>query len=138
MTKQHGLACIVGGVVLLFAAVSSAGVTITNLVTDDQTVNTAAITDPNLKNPWGVSFSATIPFWVSNNRTGTATIYQVDPVTNVPVAQNLVVSIPGDGSVTGQAFNSSAGFNGDLFLFASEDGTISGCAAHWAQPRKFW
>ena len=38
----------------------------------------------------------------------------------------LVVSIPGDGSVTGQAFNSTGGFNSDNFLFVSEDGTISG------------
>ena len=36
------------------------------------------------------------------------------------------VTIPGDGSVTGQAFNGGTGFNGDRFLFVSEDGTISG------------
>ena len=38
----------------------------------------------------------------------------------------LVVTIPGDGSVTGQLFNPGSGFNGDNFLFVSEDGTISG------------
>ena len=36
------------------------------------------------------------------------------------------MKIPGDGTVTGVVFNNSPGFNGDLFLFASEDGTISG------------
>ena len=41
--------------------------------------------------------------------------------------QGLVVAIPGDGSVTGVAFSNVAGnFNGDAFLFASEDGTVSG------------
>src|SRR5262249_48105769 len=34
--------------------------------------------------------------------------------------------IPGDGSVTGQAFNPGSGFSGSNFLFVSEDGTISG------------
>ena len=43
------------------------------------------------------------------------------------VKQALVVAIPGDGSVTGVAFSNLAGnFNGDAFLFASEDGTVSG------------
>jgi uncharacterized protein (TIGR03118 family) len=39
------------------------------------------------------------------------------------------VTIPGAGNVTGQVFNPRAAagdFNGDLFLFVSEDGTISG------------
>src|SRR6266478_4326313 len=38
----------------------------------------------------------------------------------------LQVAIPGDGTPTGQLFNGTGGFNGDLFIFASEDGTISG------------
>ena len=84
------------------------------------------ITDPHLVNAWGISSSATSPFWVSDNGTGLSTLYSVDPVTNVPTKQGLEVTIPGDGSVTGQVFNGSAGFNGDRFLFVSEDGTISG------------
>ncbi len=36
------------------------------------------------------------------------------------------MTIPGDGSVTGQVFNGGTGFNSDRFLFVSEDGTISG------------
>jgi uncharacterized protein (TIGR03118 family) len=38
----------------------------------------------------------------------------------------LEVTIPGDGTPTGQLFNGTGGFNGDIFIFASEDGTISG------------
>ncbi len=99
----------------------------TNLVTDDQTANAAQITDPNLKNAWGMSFGPSSPFWVSANGTGTANLYSVDPTTQATTKQGLTVSIPGDGSVTGQAFNSNASsFNGNRFLFVNEDGTVSG------------
>jgi uncharacterized protein (TIGR03118 family) len=53
----------------------------------------------------------------------------VNPATNNPTRLGLVVTIPGNGSVTGQVFNSASGtgaFNRDNFLFVSEDGTISG------------
>jgi uncharacterized protein (TIGR03118 family) len=63
---------------------------------------------------------------VSSNGAGLATLYSVDPLTNATTKQALEVVIPGDGSVTGQVFNGSSGFNGDRFLFVSEDGTISG------------
>ena len=98
----------------------------TNLVSDDTTINSALIQDPNLKNVWGMSFSPTGPFWVSNNGSGTSTLYNVNPITNNPVRLGLVVTVPGDGSVTGQVFNGTTGFNKDNFLFVSEDGTISG------------
>jgi uncharacterized protein (TIGR03118 family) len=103
--------------------------TVMNLVTDDQTANAAQIADPDLKNAWGISFSSTSPFWVSDNGTGVATLYGVDPATNATTKQGLVVTIPGDGSVTGQAFNGGSGFNADRFLFVSEDGTVSGWRA---------
>jgi uncharacterized protein (TIGR03118 family) len=86
-------------------------------------------TDSQLINPWGISASSSSPFWVSNNGTGFATLYSVDPLTNLPTKLGLAVTIPGDGSVTGQTFNSasaSSAFNKDVFLFVSEDGTISG------------
>jgi uncharacterized protein (TIGR03118 family) len=100
----------------------------TNLVTDDQGVNTAQITDTDLVNAWGMSYAPGSPIWVSDNGTGVATLYRINPATNATTKVNtLTVSIPGDGSVNGQAFNgNSSAFNGDLFLFTSEDGTISG------------
>ena len=109
-----------------------------NLVTDDPTVHPAQITDPDLVNAWGVSFSPSSPFWVSDNGSGVSTLYNVNPATNVTMKQGLTVTIPGDGSVTGQAFNasSSTSFNGDLFLFVSEDGTYPAGAAHWAPWRR--
>jgi uncharacterized protein (TIGR03118 family) len=48
-----------------------------------------------------------------------------DATTKVASPNNIV--IPGAGNVTGQAFAGLAGnFNGDTFLFVSEDGTVSG------------
>src|SRR5216683_882105 len=75
-----------------------------NLVTDDQSANPALIEDPNLVNAWGISHSGGSPFWVSDNGTGKATLYSVNPVTNAPTIQLLIVSIPPipAGTPTGQ------------------------------------
>jgi uncharacterized protein (TIGR03118 family) len=93
-----------------------------NLVSDQAGV--AQIQDTNLVNAWGVSFSAGSPFWISDNGTGKATLYAV---TNGAVTRlGLVVNIPGEGTPTGQFFNGTPAFHTNLFIFVSEDGTISG------------
>jgi uncharacterized protein (TIGR03118 family) len=116
-----------------------------NLVSDIDGV--ALRKDPNLVNPWGVAFSPTSPFWISDNGTGVSTLYNGDGQPQ-PSTTPLVVTIPpprGSSSdtkatPTGQVFNSSSGFmimdkdnagNGNSsgpsrFIFATEDGTISG------------
>ncbi len=83
----------------------------------------AATTDPDLVNPWGLSFSSGSPIWISDNGTGKSTLYN-----GAGVKQGLVVSMPAGGTaITGQVFSNIAGaFNSDLFIFASEDGTIDG------------
>ena len=105
----------------------------TNLVSD--VPGMAAVTDPNLVNAWGLSRSATSPWWVANNGTGTSTLYN-----GLGAKQALVVTVPGpDGSTeagtpTGTVFNGSSDFKVGLpgtnqpakFLFATEEGTISG------------
>ncbi len=105
----------------------------TNLVSD--VAGMAAITDPNLVNPWGLSRSATSPWWTANNGTGTSTLYN-----GLGVKQALVVTVPGPtgsteaGTPTGTVFNGSSDFKVGLpgtnqparFLFATEEGTISG------------
>jgi len=102
----------------------------TNLVSDIPGL--AATTDPNLINPWGVSSSATSPFWVSDNGPGLSTLYNTAG-SIIP----LVVTIPpptggtGAAAPTGQVFNGTSDFevspgNPALFIFATEDGTISG------------
>jgi len=40
-----------------------------------QTDLVTSATDSDLINPWGVSSSASSPFWVSDNGTGRATLY---------------------------------------------------------------
>jgi len=98
-----------------------------NLVSDLPDV--AILQDTNLVNAWGISFGPATPFWVSDNGTGLSTLYAVTNDSSGAVSvikQGLVVTIPGEGNPTGQAFNGGVGFHGDLFLFVSEDGTVSG------------
>ncbi|HTS63490.1 MAG TPA: TIGR03118 family protein [Candidatus Acidoferrales bacterium] len=98
----------------------------TNLVSDIPGL--AQHTDPGMVNPWGVSFTPTSPFWISENGAGNSTLYSA-----AGVKQSLIVTIPsptsGMSAPTGQVFNFNNGtgaFNGDLFIFATEDGTIAG------------
>jgi uncharacterized protein (TIGR03118 family) len=87
-----------------------------------QTTLVTNTTDPDLVNPWGISSSSTSPFWVSDNGSGKATLYN-----SAGVKQGLEVTMPAGGTaITGQVFNGSSFFNGDSFLFASENGTIDG------------
>jgi uncharacterized protein (TIGR03118 family) len=98
-----------------------------NLVSD--LAGIAVVQDTSLVNAWGMSFSGTSPFWVSANGTGKALLYSVtnDAGGMAHVSKvGLEVSIPGEGNPTGQVFNNAGGLNGDVFIFASEDGTISG------------
>jgi uncharacterized protein (TIGR03118 family) len=76
----------------------------TNLASDIPGL--AANLDPNLKNPWGMSFSATSPFWVSNQGSNNATLYN-----GAGVPQALVVSTPSGipPGPTGQVFGNVAG-----------------------------
>lgn len=121
-------AFIVGSVAAISSA-NAAPIGVINLVTDDQSANPAQTTDPDLVNAWGISYLPTGPFWVSDNGTGVTTLYQVDPATNATTKLGLTVTIPGNGSITGQTANPdflNGSFGGNLFVFVSEDGTISG------------
>lgn len=100
-----------------------------NLVSD--LPGLAAVTDTNLVNPWGISFSATSPFWIADNGTGLSTLYN-----STGMIQSLVVTIPppagrpGPAAPSGTIANSVSGFSGTgtataHFLFSTEDGTIS-------------
>jgi uncharacterized protein (TIGR03118 family) len=122
----------------------------TNLVSDGAIP--AQVVDHNLVNSWGVTFKPAGttpggPFWVANNGTGVASLYRVDPTTNVPTTESLVVKIPAPASAaagtisapTGIVFNpnnasgstaftvTAGGKSGPAaFIFVTEDGTISG------------
>jgi len=120
----------------LIPALSRAALLQINLVSDISGM--AVATDANLKNPWGMSFSATSPFWVSDQGSNKATLYNA---LSASIVQGLVVSTQTAGmgpptGITGQVFNSTAsdfmipapGGNTvkATFLFDSLDGTIQG------------
>jgi uncharacterized protein (TIGR03118 family) len=110
----------------------------TNLVSDGFVPATTM--DPNLINPWGLTLSATSPFWVSDNGTGVTTIYTgAGAKVNVGGLEAITIAAPPEqtspASPTGDVFNiAGSGFNitsngqtgSSVFIFATEDGTISG------------
>jgi uncharacterized protein (TIGR03118 family) len=114
---------------LVLPSIVSAEFIQTNLVSDVSGL--ATFTDPNLKNPWGLSASAGSPFWVSDQGTGRSTLYGSSGTPNA-----LVVTVPGTGATppqgpTGQVFNTTASSfqvtGGKAnFLFATLGGTIDG------------
>src|SRR5690242_14341259 len=112
----------------------------TNLVSD--LAGVAQFTDSNLVNAWGLSHSPASPWWISDNGAGVSTLYKGDG-SAVP----LVVTIPPPAgspagttaTPTGNVFNSFVSTDSDdflvsengvsapaFFIFATEDGTISG------------
>src|ERR1700745_935296 len=107
----------------------------TNLVSDIQGF---AQNPPNgqpdlrLMTPWGLTASATSPWWVSDNNAGVSTLYN-----GQGLKQGLMVNIPSPvngvvGTPTGVVFTGAAGFTfqakgtpaGAAFTFVTEDGTI--------------
>jgi uncharacterized protein (TIGR03118 family) len=131
----------------------------TNLVSDLSNQG-AAVVDPNLRNPWGLTRGAPTPanpngspWWVGNNNSGTSTLYTgtgappnafPDPHPdsngngiNSPFNNFVMVPPPGfapgtQSAPTGVVFNGSptdfqvAPGKQAIFIFATEDGTISG------------
>jgi uncharacterized protein (TIGR03118 family) len=106
-----------------------------NLIAD--TPGNADVTDPNLVNPWGISETATSPFWISDNGTGLATVYSTSVTSTISIASLKPAIPPGAsdssskfGPVSGQVANSTTvfvvGTAKASFLFCTEDGTISG------------
>jgi uncharacterized protein (TIGR03118 family) len=100
-----------------------------NLVSDLPSM--ADYQDPHLVNPWGLATTASSPFWLGNNGTGTSTLYGT---TGAAIA--LVVTIPTPsastgGAVTGVIANTTTSFpvatgKNANFIFCTEDGTVSG------------
>ncbi len=105
----------------------------TNLVSN--IAGRAPVQDSNLKNPWGLTRSSGSPWWVGNNNSGTSTLYGgtgniVPLVVTVPPPNGSPAGTP--STPTGVVFNGSptdflvAPGKSARFLFATEDGTISG------------
>ena len=130
MSKRLGLSlAAVLGLVAADPAAARAGYVQTNLVSD--VPGLANHLDANLKNPWGMSYGPTGPFWVSNQVTGNSTLYD-----GGGSPRSLIVTIPNNSASpprgpTGQVFNNTTDFalstgGKALFLFANLDGSISG------------
>ncbi|HTW56501.1 MAG TPA: TIGR03118 family protein [Terriglobales bacterium] len=115
---------------MLASSAAVAQYQLTNLVSNQ--VGQAKHTDPLLVNAWGLAYSPTGPFWISDEGTGWSTLYNENGL-----KQGLEVVVPpasgkGTGSPTGIVFNGSSEFQvqgwASIFLFATLDGTISGWA----------
>lgn len=124
--------------VTLAHASPSSAYTKTNLVSDLPGI--APVLDPKLANPWGLSHSPTGPWWVSNNGTGSSSVYtgtgaSVLPAVSIPSP----TGVANGGTPTGNVFNSAAASHPgsfvvkkgavsgpSSFIFATEDGTILG------------
>lgn len=109
----------------------------TNLASDISAM--APVTDPSLVNPWGMAFSTTSPFWVSNQGSNTSTLYTTVPAPAI-ISPPSPVTVPTGGlgpptGPTGLVFNSTAssfmipapsGTVKAAFLFDTLQGTIEG------------
>jgi uncharacterized protein (TIGR03118 family) len=130
----HGMTMAMVGMISLSTAIPAQQTpqhyTQTNLVADSG--SGAPTIDPNLLNPWGISRSSGSPWWVSDHGSGKTTLYNG---TGTTIA--LVVTIPPadssskTGTPTGQVYNGTNDFQIAAgkpahFIFATEDGTISG------------
>ena len=157
MTHKNRFVSVLGSALIVAAMAGyacAAGYTQKNLVTNggDPAV-TATNTDPNLVNPWGISFFPGItPFWISDNNAGVSTLYDglgdiVPLVVEIPLPTDSPTADPTppnpfDGTPTGQVANLTlfstpaffipnltppmmpASFGPADFIFATEDGEI--------------
>jgi len=114
--------------------VQHTGLTDAALVSDG--VIAASHTDGNLQNAWGVAAAPGGPFWIADNNSNKATVYDgtgtpLSPTVSIPAGTN------GPANPTGQIYNGTADFvittpAGSApaqFIFSGEGGTITG----WAQ-----
>ncbi len=82
--------------------------------------------DSALKNPWGMAFLPGGPFWISDNNSGFSSVAeangQFDFAVQIPLPPGSKASF---ASPTGLVANQTSDFGGALFIFSTEDGTIS-------------
>jgi uncharacterized protein (TIGR03118 family) len=108
----------------------------TNLVSNDTSEIPANHQDSELINPWGDAFFPGGPFWLNENGSGQSALFNGDGTGFGGANPALAVTIPppggasGTSSPTGIVANTSFSFalansSPALFIFATEDGTIS-------------
>jgi len=118
--------------------------TVTKLVADLPGV--AAQTDANLVNGWGIAMLATSPIWVSNNGTGTSTLYNGAGTAISPPSPVTIPAASGAGQGVPTGMTSNPSTNDFLlagagtaarFLWATEDGGIAAWAGGPSATIKF-
>jgi uncharacterized protein (TIGR03118 family) len=115
----------VGLVASASASKGDSSFTVTNLVSDQPGV--AANTDPSLVNAWGLTSTATSPWWVSDNGTDVSTLYRADGsklalTVGVASAPTGAVANPGTSFAVTNGTTSAAA----VFIFSTEEGEILG------------
>lgn len=137
---KTAVAACLGLALLVLSAPAHAQYQITNL-TSNQVIDKAANTDPLIVNAWGLARSATSPWWVADNISGWATVYNatggiVPLKVLIPTAGNgpqMAAGLNGPGTPTGEVANPSKtdflvqGMPSS-FIFDTLDGTISAWA----------
>ncbi|HZZ95561.1 MAG TPA: TIGR03118 family protein [Jatrophihabitantaceae bacterium] len=100
---------------------------VVNKLVADRPNHGAALVDPELVNPWGLSAGPDSPLWVSDNGTDVSTVY-TGAMNGGSTSKVLSVGTPG-GAPTGQVFNSTSAFkvggSPATFIFAGEHGDIT-------------
>jgi len=142
--RPIALSLLLGLALMFLSSAALAQYSLANLSSNQ--VGKARHDDPLLVNSWGMVHAPGSPWWVSDNNSGWATLYQADGtlVTQlkvlIPTAGNGPDSgagLNGPGSPTGTVWNGSNEFQvqgwASIFLFATLDGTISG----WAPQSNF-
>ena len=102
-----------------------------NLVSDIPGM--ADVTDPNLVNPWGISETASSPFWVTDHDKGVTTVYNGSgaistTVVTIPPATGHASPAPATGQVAGNGASwllPAPNGKAASFIFVTEDGTVS-------------
>jgi uncharacterized protein (TIGR03118 family) len=144
-------ASVVAGATAAHAGSSAANAYVVTPLVSDQ-AGGAPVTDPNLKNPWGVAFTpAGSPFWIADNNAGVSTLYDgngtiVSLVVTIPCPPKAGQgsSCPQFSSPTGLVWNPTTNAKTAFlvpgttspaeFIWSSEDGTISAWAGGLANP----
>jgi uncharacterized protein (TIGR03118 family) len=112
-------------------AVAPTRVTVVNQVAN--IAGNGLITDPDLKNPWGLALGPSGgALWVANNNSNNATLYTGGLSGAAVTKSTLTVAIPG-GKPVGQAFSGgtdfvvtgSGGSGPARFIFSSDQGDIT-------------
>jgi uncharacterized protein (TIGR03118 family) len=137
--QSTAVAACLGTALLMFSGRAEAQYQLTNLVSNQ--LGQAPTIDPLLANAWGLTRSASGPWWISDNDTGWSTIYaatgkQEQLKVLIPTAGNGPTEpkgLNGPGMPTGVVFNGSkTDFQiqgqSSSFIFATLDGTISAWA----------